>query len=35
MVPVVNLAINNNIKFLGKKSKDLKKQFFGTNIDPK
>ena len=29
------LSIKNNIKFSENKSKDLKEQFLGTNIDPK
>ena len=32
-VPVVTLSINDSIKFLENKSKDLKEQFLRTDID--
>ena len=34
-VPVVTLAINDNIKFLENIKQGLKEQFFKTNIDLK
>ena len=34
-VPVVTLSINDNINLYEIKSKDIKEQFLGTNIDLK